>query len=660
MEDLSNFVFFRVIYDFIHSEIDQFAIDLLASTMVLVSAAALSVLTLWILIRGYRIVTGQSHQSMTGLVIDSLRTMLILCLACGMALGGSTLYEFLGSALPNEISHVVTGSEASITEQIDRSLAVMQIALGSIDALDTSGDLATDHAKTRALGFAGIGVAGPAMSGGALLLMNQIALSLFIGLGPLFVVCLLFEQTKGLFGRWLYYGIGTMFSLAVLSAMVAIALDMVLAVGAAFWLSAPLGGNGEGITSLAMQQGGLGLILTMLIISAPPMAAQFFNGVLGNFSPFSAFGGGMGRRDSNDSGRAATVQDAPQELHYVQHQFRQTLPVEANPAQVRWASGEHEVQHSTTPTTADIERRLWVELAAQEAAESGMQFAQVRGGPVRLPPAGIPIAENRGWDVALNIAADPLGLLEPYFATKAAMAQASDAMMKQRVDAFRQSMIDTGVKNVPEGYDRAYFAGGRQGDDYAGTLNKLASQYLDHLQDHRLREMWGNGYKDIRLGKSQMTVLEFEKWALDSQQAAVDDAYAKGVQAIKNGEIKPEDGKYARVLGIYIDEQARAELRRMARIEGINDSGPSKIWAINRRIKIDTVPGHGVPDNRIGYNLFADTTLARKSADSEQLQRWNTIRPGHNVIIRPTQIGGSYVVPRTQIPVYISPKNRGR
>lgn len=651
MEELSNFVFFRVIYDFIHSEIDEFAIHLLARTMMLVSAAALSVLTLWILIRGYRIVTGQSHQPMMGLIADTLRTTLILGLACGMALGGSTFYEFLGGDLPNEISRVVTGSNEPIIEQIDRSLALMQVALTRIDSLEVEHDPFVNQAKVRALWFTGIGTAGPALMGGGVLLMNQIALALFIGLGPLFVLSLLFERTKSLFGKWLYYGIGTMFSLAVLSVMVTLALDMVLAVGTAFWLSASLGASSEGITSLAMQQGGLGLVLTALILSAPPMAAAFFNGVLGNFSPLSAFGGGMGRRDSSDSGYAGTVQEAPQELHPIQHQFRQ-LPAEGNPDQVKWASGGHEGQHSATPTTADIERRLWVDLAAQEAAESGIQFAQVRGGPVRLPPAGIPFAENRGWDAALNIAADPLGLLEPYFATKAAMAQASDAMMKQRVDAFRQSMIDAGVKNVPEGYDRAYFAGGRQGDDYAGTLNKLANQYLDHMQDHRLREVWGDNYKDIRLGKSQMNVLEFEKWVLDAQQKAVDRSYTLGIAAIERGEIKPKDGKYAQELGRYIDQRARDALRDMARAEGINDGGPSKIWAINRRIKIDTVPGYGIPDNRIGYNLFADTSLSRKTAEWEQVQRWNTIRPGHTIIVRPTQIGGSYVIPRTQIPEY--------
>ena len=175
-------VFFRIIYDFIHSEIDDFAIHLLARTMALVSTAALSVLTLWILIRGYRIVAGQSHQPMMGLVTDALRATLILGFACGMALGGSTLYELLGSDLPNEISRVVTGNNESVIEQIDRNLDLMQVALTRIDSLDVAHDPLVNKDKTRALWFTGIGTASPALTGGAMLLMNQIALALFIGL----------------------------------------------------------------------------------------------------------------------------------------------------------------------------------------------------------------------------------------------------------------------------------------------------------------------------------------------------------------------------------------------------------------------------------------------------------------------------------------------
>jgi type IV secretion system protein VirB6 len=44
-----------------------------------------------------------------------------------------------------------------------------------------------------------------------------------------------------------------------------------------------------------MEQGGVGLLMTMLIISAPPIAAQFFNGTLGSFMAYSAIGDGSAR-----------------------------------------------------------------------------------------------------------------------------------------------------------------------------------------------------------------------------------------------------------------------------------------------------------------------------------------------------------------------------
>jgi len=120
---------------------------------------------------------------------------------------------------------------------------------------------------------------------------------LFIGLGPLFILCLLFDQTKALFQKWLFYGIGTMFSMAVLSAMISIALDMVIRVSASFCATALVEKfllNPEGsvnMTSQALQQGGMGLILTTLILTAPPMAAMFFQGTLGGFNAYSQIGG---------------------------------------------------------------------------------------------------------------------------------------------------------------------------------------------------------------------------------------------------------------------------------------------------------------------------------------------------------------------------------
>lgn len=289
MSDASNLYFFREVYGFLGSEIDEFRENVLGRVMAWVGTMALILMTLWIMMQGYRIVIGQSRDSMAALVTNSLRATLIVSVATSFAIGGTSLNTLLTDDLNREITHVVTGHDENAYDSIDRSLGYMQLAMSSIDALDVGGSEMVDDAKTRTLWFTGIGIAGPAITGGALLLLNKIAMALVVGFGPVFILCLLFDQTRQLFSKWLFYGIGTLFSLAVLSVMVALALDMVLAVSAAFWVGKFTGANQEGINSMAMQQGGLGLILTVLIVTAPPMAASFFSGVLGQFSAYNQF-----------------------------------------------------------------------------------------------------------------------------------------------------------------------------------------------------------------------------------------------------------------------------------------------------------------------------------------------------------------------------------
>ncbi|MGJ7490475.1 hypothetical protein ACSFBE_08805, partial [Variovorax sp. ZT4R33] len=56
-----------------------------------------------------------------------------------------------------------------------------------------------------------------------------------------------------------------------------------------------------GLTNQAMQQGDIGLLMTTLLISAPPMAAAFFGGTMGSFSSVSQVSAGAGAQ-ANASG----------------------------------------------------------------------------------------------------------------------------------------------------------------------------------------------------------------------------------------------------------------------------------------------------------------------------------------------------------------------
>jgi type IV secretion system protein VirB6 len=291
-DGLPNMMFFHEINSFLDDEISEFAGNLLGRTLAVAGAAVLSLMTLWILVQGYRIATGQSREPMMALVASTLRAVLVIGIATGAAGGSGSIYHALTNGLTDVVQEVMTGDDDGGTyEDIDRTLAILQVALEVIDSVDVGDDLVTAEKKDRALWFAGVGLGGPAVMAATMLLLNKVAIALIVGLGPLFILCLLFPVTSQLFQKWLFYGIGTLFSLALLSVMVTLALDMVIAVGLAFWMTSwiPGGGSEESLTAMAMQQGGLGLILTMLIVSAPPMAAVFFQGVMGQFTPYSAF-----------------------------------------------------------------------------------------------------------------------------------------------------------------------------------------------------------------------------------------------------------------------------------------------------------------------------------------------------------------------------------
>jgi type IV secretion system protein VirB6 len=99
-----------------------------------------------------------------------------------------------------------------------------------------------------------------------------------------------------------------MFALAVLYVVLIIATEMMLAVAASFWLGSALADNSDGMRTIAIQTGGLGLILTMLIITGPPMAASFINGMLGQFSSYSQIGPGSATSNPATSNQARMSQ----------------------------------------------------------------------------------------------------------------------------------------------------------------------------------------------------------------------------------------------------------------------------------------------------------------------------------------------------------------
>lgn len=341
--DLSNMTFFSEINSFIDDELmDEYLPNLGARVIQVLGGLGTLLLTLWIMVQGYRIVTGQSRESMMALMVNSLRATFIVGIALGVAVGWGTIYQTLTDGLSRTVNSTMTGnpdSEGPYAD-IDRTLGIMQIALQSIDSVNTDGDSVLTKERERAMWFAGAGLGGPAIMGAIALLVNKIAIGLVVALGPFFILCLLWEPTKPLFQKWILYGIGALFSMALLNVMVTLALDLVIAVGLAFWVTNSLPfGSDENLSSMAMQQGGLGMLMTALIITAPPMAAMLFQGTLGQFYGANAMHGQGGVAPGSQPGQPGYIGQSA----YAGGQYGGQYGGQAGygaPAAQRWGSPE--------------------------------------------------------------------------------------------------------------------------------------------------------------------------------------------------------------------------------------------------------------------------------------------------------------------------------
>lgn len=289
---------FALTYHWLQRRIAEFSTTVSDRLTLQVTHLSVVLVTIWVLIRGYRLVTGASREPAMMLVSHMIKVSLIVFAAQTVAVSGSEISTFLNTTVPQEISYVLAGSnDSDMVSTIDQNLLKVSAATSAIDAVQVpEGDTALAEQKNRATWMATIGIAAPAMSAGALLMLYQIALAMLMGLAPFFILCLLFDSSKDLFRRWLMYLLSTLFSMAMLSVVVTWVMKLTLAIAEATWATNLLmtwtGQNAQGFNTLAMQQGGIGLLMTVLIISTPPMAAMLFNGTMGQFSPLAQVGGG--------------------------------------------------------------------------------------------------------------------------------------------------------------------------------------------------------------------------------------------------------------------------------------------------------------------------------------------------------------------------------
>ena len=305
---MMDLLLYTGIRDYLYARIGYFTEVVLSKNLNLALTMVLALLTLWIMIQGYLIVTGRSQEGLKGFIFSLGKNYVVIAIALGVSLGSGFSVRVLTDNLANGISQIMHGNNdfgsECLTEQtsyitgckIDLNLKTTQLVLSGLSAIDTADDDHLEDLLSEAKWFAGVGTAGPAIVAGTMLILYRIAIALFVGFAPIFILCLLFKRTAPLFQKWLYFGLATIFSSVLLGVMAEISMDLVghLFGGAAAgkFVATIIGEGGTtGIMETVTQQLGLGLMLSTLLITVPPMAGMWFNGMMATYSGYNAMQG---------------------------------------------------------------------------------------------------------------------------------------------------------------------------------------------------------------------------------------------------------------------------------------------------------------------------------------------------------------------------------
>ena len=348
---MMDLLLYTSIRDYIYARISFFTEVVLSRNLSLALTMVLALLTLWVMIQGYLLVTGRSQEGVKGFIFNLGKNYIVITIALGVSIGSNFSVRTLTDTLSNGVSQIMHGNNdfgsECLTEQtafvtgckIDLNLKTTQLVLSSLSAIDTADDDHLEDKLSQAKWFAGIGTAGPAIVAGTMLIMYRIAIALFVGFAPIFILCLLFKRTAPLFQKWLYFGLATIFSSVMLGIMSEISMDLIGNVFggsvAGNFVAKIIGESGPtGIMETVTQQLGLGLMLSTLLITVPPMAGMWFNGVMGSFSPYSVIGNGNRQEVpphlDGGASRQMTEHRANQVTERLAQNHGSTQPVTAN------------------------------------------------------------------------------------------------------------------------------------------------------------------------------------------------------------------------------------------------------------------------------------------------------------------------------------------
>lgn len=191
---------FSNLFKYVDKVTDSYIISTSQDLTTFITPIFTSLLIIWITIWGFSLILGRTQESLGDGVVRVIKISFIITLGLTVGIYNSVVVSFI-QGFPETIAGVlITGSYTSSGALDSLYLKVFQSAKSAFDAAGIwNGNVGMYFI---AAGIIAVGI-WLVLVTGSLILLSQLAMAVLLGLGPIFIIMLLFNSTQRFFESWL-------------------------------------------------------------------------------------------------------------------------------------------------------------------------------------------------------------------------------------------------------------------------------------------------------------------------------------------------------------------------------------------------------------------------------------------------------------------------
>ncbi len=302
--EILGYFFFQLIGRFVDQKFFELSEAVYGNLAGILGSAAVAMFTLYFMLTGWRVVSGESHESMTSVVMRLTKMLILLSILYTSMVTNTYLQNSIldiRTVIVGAFESSGSGDGKDVYKKIDDNLDKMAMGMSLVNGVSAGGDVGLAEAKGRALTLGLMGQATPPIVAGMLVLLNELGMRIAIMLGPIFITAFMFKRTEDMFYSWVKFMVGSMLSLGVLSMVIGIVFELTAKFAAtivAIKVAAGVG-IGFGITAAStaitevnesVMTAGFGAVMTMMLLAVPVILNKFFGSDVGSYS-YNTFSG---------------------------------------------------------------------------------------------------------------------------------------------------------------------------------------------------------------------------------------------------------------------------------------------------------------------------------------------------------------------------------